>query len=125
MKYYSTTYNLSYFIFFNFISMSVNYPSLDPRTTIRQALAMMMDTHTYTIRVQDTTLTIHHLLEATRQGHPTTTTLNTLTQNPPHPTLAITPTPKTHTKYPATNHGQPTQKLIIPAAPPPYTKKDD
>jgi hypothetical protein len=56
----------------------------------------MMDTQTYTIKTQDTTLTIHQLLEATRQGHPTTTTLQTLTQNPPHPTLAPTPTTPTN-----------------------------
>jgi hypothetical protein len=70
--------------------MSVDYPSLDSDATIRQALAIMMDTHTYTVRVQDTTLTIHQLLEATRRGHPTTTTLATITQNPPNPTLAPT-----------------------------------
>ena len=71
--------------------MSVDYPSLDPGTTIRQALSIMIDTHTYTVQVADTTLTIHHLLEATRQGHPTTTTLKQITQNPPNPTLAPTP----------------------------------
>ena len=76
--------------------MSVDYPSLDPDATIRQALHIMMDTHTYTIKTQDTTLTIHQLLEATRRGHPTTTTLQTLTQNPPHPTLAPTPTTPTN-----------------------------
>ena len=74
--------------------MSVDYPSLEPSVTIRQALNIMIDTHTYTIEVQDITLTIHQLLEATRQGHPTTTTLTTIAQNPPNPTLAITPTPK-------------------------------
>jgi hypothetical protein len=51
----------------------------------------MIDTHTYTVQVADATLTIHHLLEATRQGHPTTTTLKQITQNPPNPTLAPTP----------------------------------
>ena len=71
--------------------MSVDYPSLDPGTTIRQALSIMIDTHTYTVQVQDATLTIHHLLEATRQGHPPNTTLQTITQNPPNPTLAPTP----------------------------------
>jgi len=57
-----------------------------------------MDTHTYTIKTQDTTLTIHQLLEATRQGHPTTTTLQTLTQNPPHPTLNNKETPRKKTQ---------------------------
>ena len=71
--------------------MFVDFPSLDPATTIRQALNIMIDTNTYTIRVQDTTLTLNQLLEATRRGHPTTTPLKHLTQNPPNPTLAPTP----------------------------------
>lgn len=71
--------------------MSVDFPSLDPHTTIRQALTIMLDTHTHTIKTQNTTLTIHQLLEATRQGHPTTTTLATIAKNPPHPTLATPP----------------------------------
>ena len=55
----------------------------------------MMDTQNYTVRVQDATLTIHQLLEATRRGHPTTTTLATTTHNPPNPTLVPTaPVPK-------------------------------
>jgi len=45
----------------------------------------------HALQVADATLTIHHLLEATRQGHPTTTTLQIITQNPPNPTLAPTP----------------------------------
>ena len=89
------THNLSYPVSSAFVSMSVDYPSLDPHTTIRQALTIMLDTHTYTIKTQNTTLTIHQLLEATRQGHPTTTPLATITQNPPNPTLApTTPVPK-------------------------------
>lgn len=72
--------------------MSVDYPSLDPGTTIRQAFNVMIDTRTYTVQVQDTTLTIHQLLEATRRGHPTTTPLATITQNPTNPTLAPTST---------------------------------
>ena len=59
--------------FYVVVLMSVDYPSLDPSHTIRQALSIMIDTHTYTVQVADATLTIHHLLEATRQGHPTTT----------------------------------------------------
>jgi len=74
--------------------MSVDFPSLDPDATIRQALAIMMDTHTYTIKTQNTTLTIHQLLEATRQGHPTDTTLQTIINDPPNPTPATLPTPR-------------------------------
>jgi len=48
-----------------------------------------MDTHT--IKTQDTTLTIRQLLEATRQGHPTTATLKQIIPHLPNPTLAPIP----------------------------------
>jgi len=70
--------------------MSVDYPSLDPDATIRQALQIMLDTHTYTIKTQDATLTIHQLLEATRQGHPTTTLNNKETPRKKIPRLQVT-----------------------------------
>jgi len=47
----------------------------------------------HALQVADATLIIHHLLEATRRGHPTNTTLQTITQNPPNPTLTTPPIP--------------------------------